>query len=95
MWREAESLRDFIVEADRAGLPVPGSDVILRSVHSQADALWGHLSDAAEKSQFWPPDHLLEATALGAQANQLMLSAGRPRARRCHANASRKAFAAA
>ena len=64
MWREAESLRDFIVEADRAGLPVPGSDVILRSIHAQADALWERLSDSAEKSQFWPPDHLLEALAL-------------------------------
>lgn len=70
LFYEAIALRDFIVEADRVGLHVPGSSEVLRDRRSVQTALWDPFNEAEVNRALWPPDHLLEAFAL-AQHYQL------------------------
>lgn len=64
LWREALTIRDFIDQANRVGLHIPGSAEIILHDHGEEEALWVPHNRSRDERKPWPPDHLLEAFAL-------------------------------
>ncbi|MBE7485936.1 MAG: FRG domain-containing protein [Polyangiaceae bacterium] len=61
---EVLAIRDFVSEANRVGLHVPGTSNAIRDLDGADEALWKPMDRSVEDGEWWPPDHLLEAFAL-------------------------------